>query len=182
MIFLIAIGLAVDCTTVAIAAGTQLKKFIFKNALKASSFFGVFHIVLLFLGFQFGFTIKIFIQNIDHWIAFILFSIIGIKMICDSCKKSSSEIRTDFFSTSTLLVLSLATSIDAFIVGVSFAFLSTSIIYASLIVGITTFLFSLVGFFIGSKLEGVFGKKMEIIGGVILIFMGISILLKHLFY
>lgn len=136
---------------------------------------------MILIGWSIGLYMKDFISEIDHWIAFILLCFIGFKMIYESLKIESLEKTTNTLNIYVLLIISIATSIDALVIGISFAFLKISIILPIVIIGIVTFIFSILGINIGSKLGHFFEKKIEIIGGLILISIGIKILFEHIF-
>ena len=131
------------------------------------------------IGWSAGLGLKEFIMGVDHWIAFGLLTFIGTKMIHDSTKKKSDK-KENRLNIHTLLTLSIATSIDALVVGLSFTFLQTHIATPIIIIGIVTFTLSLTGFFFGNKAGHFFGNKIKIIGGLILIGIGIRILIEHL--
>ena len=127
-----------------------------------------------------GINISCYINSLDHWIAFILLSYLGSKMIYESRKDSDDKI--DSLSLKTIATLGLATSIDAMAVGVGMAFLKTTIIFPVIVITITTFIFSILGLFLGSKFGKIKFLKIELIGGLILIGIGIKILIEHLFF
>lgn len=131
------------------------------------------------IGYILGIRFQNIIVSVDHWIAFVLLAVIGGKMIAESVenKENSLDDKTDI---KTMLVLAIATSIDALAVGITFAFLNVNIITAISIIGIITFTLSFIGVQIGSKMGDKFGNKSEIIGGIILILIGVKILLEHL--
>ena len=130
------------------------------------------------IGWLAGLSFKDLIMGIDHWIAFGLLGFIGIKMIYESTKGDGDDEKD--ITLHLAVTLAVATSIDALMVGLSFAFLETSIVFPILIIGIVTFVLSLLGFVFGSGMGGVFGKKIQILGGLILILIGIQILVEHL--
>ena len=131
------------------------------------------------LGYFLGTTFEGVVTNIDHWIAFILLSIIGIKMVKESFSKETQNYNDDV-SVKTMLILSIATSIDALAVGITFAFLQTNIVLAVILIGVVTFILSVIGVKIGNQFGIKYEKRAEIIGGIILILIGIKILLEHL--
>ncbi len=131
------------------------------------------------IGYFVGLSFREIIMGIDHWIAFGLLALIGSKMIYDSTKKESKR-EDDTFQLHSLIILSIATSIDALMVGLSFAFLQTSILGPILTIGIVTFSLSFIGFLFGCGLGKVFGHRIKIVGGLILIGIGLRILLEHL--
>ena len=179
-IILIAFGLAMDAFAVSITCGISIPKPKIGNALKVAFSFGLFQAVMPVIGWLAGTTIYQVIQKIDHWIAFGLLAFIGGRMIYEALVSKSCERIVDSNDLSTLLVLSVATSMDALAVGITFAFLDVTIIYPVMIIGLITFCLSLLGVFIGKKLGCSFGKYADIVGGIILIFIGTKILVEHL--
>ena len=178
-IFLIALGLAMDAFAVSIAKGITVKNNRRKSAILLASFFGFFQMLMPVFGWAAGLSLKEIIVGIDHWIAFGLLGFIGVKMIYESTKNKDSG-KDDSVKLSSAFTLAVATSIDALMVGLSFAFLETSIVIPITVIGTVTFLLSLVGFIFGCGIGKVFGKKIEIVGGIILIAIGIRILIEHL--
>jgi putative Mn2+ efflux pump MntP len=176
----IAFGLAMDAFAVAISSGITLKDLRITNALKIALFFGSFQAVMPLLGWLAGLGARDFISGIDHWIAFGLLSLIGCKMIYESRKDHSREKDLNPLNTHVLVILSIATSIDALAIGVSFAFLNITIAAPILVIGLVTFTLSFFGVFVGSMSGHFFEHKIEIIGGLILIGIGIKILIEHL--
>lgn len=176
---LIGLGLAMDAFAVSICKGLSMKKMNWKNAIIISLYFGIFQALMPIIGYFIGTTFSNLVENIDHWIAFILLAIIGGNMIKDSfddeCEKRNEKV--DF---KTMIILAIATSIDAFAVGVTFAFFKTNIVLAVSIIGIITFILSLTGVKIGNRFGDKFQNKSELTGGIILIIIGIKILLEHL--
>lgn len=178
-LFLISVGLSMDAFAVAICKGLSMKELNIRQGVTTGIWFGFFQALMPFLGFLLGVKFSLFVKAIDHWIAFILLSYIGYNMIKES--REACDINAapgaDFKS---MLLLSIATSIDALIVGITFAFLYVSIIPAVSFIGITTFLIStfgvFTGYFFGSKLK----TTAEIFGGIILIIIGLKILISHL--
>jgi len=181
-IILLAVGLAMDAFSVSITRGLTLIKGNIKQAFIIALFFGSFQAFMPVFGWISGIKLAEFIQSVDHLVAFILLSLIGIKMIYESLKKREDEDICALFSLKELLILSIATSIDAFAVGVTFAFLNVSIIEPILIIGFVTFILSFLGFYVGKKVGHMFENKIEILGGLILIGIGLKILLEHLFF
>jgi len=177
-LLIIAVGLSMDAFAVAICKGLAMCKMSYKKAVITGCFFGGFQALMPLLGFLLGTSFKQYIVSFDHWIAFGLLVIIGINMIRES--KEACEIGEDNIDIKNMLMLSLATSIDALAIGVTFAFLHVNIIPAISIIGLTTFIIS----FLGVKIGHVFGEKYkskaEIAGGLILIVMGFKILFEHL--
>lgn len=178
-IILTALGLAMDAFAVSVAGGIAIKRQKVKNALKFGLFFGSFQAIMPVAGWLAGIRLKDFISGIDHWAAFGLLTFIGCKMIYGSFKLEKKEEAVSY-GISVMLLLSVATSIDALAVGLSFAFLKISIIVPVLIIGLVTFLMSFIGVFIGNTAGHFFEKKLEALGGLILVGIGVKILLEHL--
>ena len=175
----IAIGLAMDCFAVSISAGSTVKKMNLSLMFKIAILFGVFQAGMTVIGYLLGSGFENFISNFDHWVAFGLLVFVGGKMIYEALK-NGHESNVDFTCNRMLLVLAVATSIDALAVGISFAFLDGSCQFAVLMIGLMSFLFSLLGVMIGKNASKLLGNKAEIIGGMILIFIGLKILFEHL--
>ncbi len=178
----IAVGLAMDAFSVAITDGITIKKIKFANAIKIALFFGVFQFGMLFLGNLLGGTFAKYIEVVDHWIAFVLLMFIGGKMFFDAMKGDEEEASENPLSFKTLIILAIATSIDALAVGVSIVTMTESILFAASVVGIVAFLFSFAGVYIGNKCGDLFGNRAEIIGGIVLMGIGVKILIEHLFF
>ncbi len=179
-ITVIAFGLAMDAFAVSITSGITIKHLRINNALRIAIFFGLFQAIMPGIGWLAGFSLRDFISGIDHWIAFGLLSMIGCKMIFESTRMGSSEKEIDPLNIYVLLILSIATSIDAFAVGLSLSFLKVAIVTTAIIIGIITFLLSFIGVFVGNRFGHFFENKIEVIGGLILIGIGIKILIEHL--
>jgi manganese efflux pump family protein len=179
-VVLVAVGLAMDAFAVSIAKGIVIDRQRKKTALLMASFFGVFQMLMPAIGWIVGLSFKEIIMGVDHWIAFGLLAFIGSKMIYDSTKKEKED-KEDNLKLHSLLILAVATSIDALMVGLSFAFLQISILEPIIVIGLITFMFSLAGFYFGCGLGRVFGNRIKIVGGLILIVIGIRILIEHLF-
>lgn len=177
-ILLIAFSLAMDAFAVSIANGIVVTHQRRRSALTMALFFGGFQMLMPMIGWLAGLGVKELIMGVDHWIAFSLLALIGSKMIYDSTKKKSDK-KDNRLSIHTLLTLSIATSIDALMVGLSFAFLQTHIA-TPIIIGVVTFSLSLMGFFFGNTVGQFYGNKIKIIGGLILMSIGIKILIEHL--
>ena len=178
-IFLIAVALSMDAFAVAICKGLSVKKVQVKHVLTVGVYFGGFQALMPLIGFLLGFKFESFITSIDHWIAFVLLAIIGGNMIKEAMSKEEDEVN-DSFSFRTMLPLAVATSIDALAVGISFAFLGVDIIEAAILIGITTFVLSGIGVFVGNIFGSKYKSKAELAGGVVLILIGLKILLEHL--
>jgi len=177
-IFLIAVGLAMDAFAVSIAKGMTVTEGRLRPALLLAGLFGGFQALMPLIGWLVGLSLRDMIMEVDHWIAFGLLALIGAKMIYDALKgDGSGEGRLTILSA---LTLAVATSIDALMVGVSFAFLESSIIVPVLIIGVVTFALCFAGFIFGCRLGERFGRKIRIVGGAILILIGLRILVEHL--
>jgi putative Mn2+ efflux pump MntP len=179
-IILIAVGLAMDTFAVSIAKGISIERKRRKSALLLASFFGGFQMLMPTIGYFAGFSLREIIMGIDHWVAFGLLTFIGLKMIYDSTRKEDGK-KDETLKLHSLVTLSVATSIDALMVGLSFAFLQTSVIEPILVIGLVTFSLSLMGFFLGCGIGRILKNKIKIVGGLILIAIGLRILLEHLF-
>jgi putative Mn2+ efflux pump MntP len=178
-IILIAIGLAMDSFSASVTRGFATNKAtLLIEALKTGFFFGLFQAVMPLIGWFAGVSIIDFISGFDHWIAFALLFFIGLRMIYESLSRESKKVVSSS-SFKVLLILSVATSIDALAVGLSLSFIEASIITPVAIIGIITFFLSFVGVFIGKK-SGNYFKKIGVLGGVILIVIAIRILIEHL--
>jgi len=178
-LFIIAVGLAMDAFAVSISSGVVLKKVTFRHALLFASFFGGFQAAMPLAGWSAGVRVQEYVGAFDHWIAFLLLVGVGAKMIWESRKDEASRVRLNPTRISVLLVLAVATSIDALAVGLSLSFLDTSILTAMLVIGSVTFILSLVGAYLGTMARHIIGSRMEFLGGLILIAIGIRIVIEH---
>lgn len=178
-VIFISISLAMDAFAVSICKGLSMNKLDWKKAFIIALYFGAFQALMPVIGYFLGATFSDFVTSIDHWIAFILLAIIGGNMIKESFD-NEEEKRNDNVDFKTMIVLAIATSIDALAIGVTFAFLKTSIILPVVCIGVITFLMSLLGVKIGNKFGDKFQNKAELLGGIILILIGLKILLEHL--
>jgi len=177
-ILLIAVGLAMDAFAASIAKGITVQDERMRSAFLLASLFGGFQALMPLLGWLSGLGFRDAIMEIDHWIAFFLLVLIGAKMIWDALKGDDDE--GGGLTVPLALTLAVATSIDALMVGLSFAFLEDSIILPIVVIGIVTFLLSFLGFIFGSTLGKAFGGRIRMIGGAILIMIGFKILVDHL--
>ncbi|MBI4895259.1 MAG: manganese efflux pump [Candidatus Aenigmarchaeota archaeon] len=184
-IILIAIGISMDIFAVSIALGFSGKKqtnqskklHVDNNGLKISIFFGLFHAIMISIGYYVGLGFRELIAGTGFWIASILLIVIGVKMIYESKKmKNTKNVLNDY----SLILLSIATSIDAFIIGTTFSILNVSIIESVFIIGVVAFFMSFIGFVVGKKIGHLFETKIEIIGGIILILIALKILLENI--
>ena len=178
-LLLIGIGLSMDAFAVSIGKGLSTKSLTPRHYLSVGVWFGGFQALMPIVGFLLGVSFASLVESFDHWIAFVLLGIIGSNMIRESLKGDECEIHPDF-STRAMFMLAIATSIDALAVGVSFAFLQIDILPAASIIGVTTFILSMVGLRIGNIFGCRFKSKAEFVGGVVLIIIGIKILAEHL--
>jgi putative Mn2+ efflux pump MntP len=176
----IALGLAMDAFAVSIASGAAIRELRLRHALRIALFFGVFQAAMPVAGWATGIGLRDLIGGIDHWIAFGLLAAVGIKMIYESARMGPGKKRMDPLNPSILLILSIATSIDALAVGISFAFLRIAIVTPVLVIGMVTFLLSLSGVYLGDRAGHLFEKKIALLGGILLIIIGIKILIEHL--
>ena len=179
-IILLAIALAMDAFAVSIASGIAIKDLRIKHSLIIASWFGIFQAVMPLLGWLSGVKLQRFIAEVDHWIVFGLLLFIGCKMIYEAFQIESVENRTDPMKIGVLFSLSIATSIDAFAAGVSFALLNIGVVVPVIIIGIITFIMSFIGVWIGDRGTHFFEKKMEVAAGVVLIAIGVKVLISHL--
>lgn len=181
-LFLIAVGLSMDAFAVSICKGLKMQRFNVRHAGVIALAFGGFQALMPVIGWFLGKQFESYITGIDHWIAFVLLAVIGGKMAVESFKKEEedSSKENEKLDVKELLVLAVATSIDALAVGITFAFLQVSIVPAVSLIGVITFVLSALGVFIGHKFGAKFKSKAELAGGIILILIGLKILLEHL--
>ena len=173
-IILIAVGLATDAFFIAITKGIVIKSTV-KHGLIIALFFGGFQAIMTILGWNLGIPLETFVSTFASWIAFILISAVGIKMIYESFSEDEDD--NDNFNLYEIFLLAIATSIDAFVVGISFALLKTPILGPVIIIGLIAFILSFIGAYIGKNLGHLFGKEIEILGGVLLIGIGLYLLI-----
>ena len=182
--FLTGIGLSMDAFAVAICKGLGMRKVNYKQMLLIALFFGGFQALMPLLGWLLGRQFEQYITSVDHWIAFTLLVLIGANMLREARKEDdTTEAETVYdapLPLGQLLLMAIATSIDALAVGISFAFLGVNIWLAIAIIGMTTFLISAAGVFIGNRFGNRYEKRATIAGGIILILLGVKILLEHL--
>lgn len=175
----VSISLAMDAFAVSICKGLSMKKMNWKKAVIIGLYFGAFQAIMPTLGYFLGSGFDSLVTSIDHWIVFILLLFIGLNMIKDSFSKEIDD-SNDNIDFKTMLILALATSIDALAVGITFAFLDVNIVLAFSIIGIITFVLSIIGVKIGNKFGDKYESKAQFLGGLILIFIGLKILLEHI--
>lgn len=180
---LIGIGLSMDAFAVSICKGLAIRKVNKKQALVIGLFFGGFQALMPFIGWALGIQFQSYITNIDHWIAFVLLVFIGGKMIVEAVKpeeEEAVEVMDPPLDIKEMFLLAIATSIDALAVGVTFAFLDYPIVEAISIIGVTTFVISTGGVYVGNFFGSRYKNKAELAGGLILVLLGVKILLEHL--
>ena len=181
-LILIAIGLAMDAFAVSIGKGLSVRKIEPRHTMSVGLWFGGFQALMPLVGYMLGVSFSSLVQNIDHWIAFGLLGLIGVNMIREALGGDDCEcgdVDADF-SARKMLLLAIATSIDALAVGVSFAFLGVNIWTAVALIGLITMVISMVGLRIGNIFGCRYKSKAEIVGGIVLLVMGCKILIEHL--
>lgn len=178
-VFLIAIGLSMDCFAVALSFGTS-QKLNWKEIFRIAAFFGLFQGIMPLAGWMIGTKLQGIISSIDHWFAFGILSFIGLKMILQSFHDAGKKKSVDIRKIPVLLSLSVATSIDALIMGVSFGFIRVNILKAAVMITLTTFFTSVLGAKLGAKTSFLPVRWGERLGGLVLFGIGIKILLEHL--
>ena len=179
-IIAVALGLSFDTFAVSISLGIVRSKILFRQAIPVALVLGIFQAGLLVIGYFLGSIISDVVKAADHWIALILLAVLGIKMIIEGIKSDEKNEIKNPDSTLTLITIAVGTSIDAFAVGVSFALLNIRIWLSGIIIGVVTFLASMIAIRIGKSAGTMLGKKVEIVGGLILIAIGIKIFLEHI--
>jgi len=179
IIFLVALGLCFDTFAVSISSGIAKQNIIFTDALKIALTLAFFQGVMPLAGWSLGEQVKSIISNIDHWVAFTILFVLGLKMILESFKNEKKK-EINPLNPLYLIGIAIATSLDALAVGFSFSIISIPIIISAIIIGAVTFFASMLGILFGKKTGKNFGNKVEIIGGIILIAIGIKILIQHL--
>ncbi len=177
---LIALGLAMDAFAVSVTSGATITHDRLKSALKAALFFGAFQAFMPVIGWFGGLEFSDFVSGYDHWVAFGLLALIGGKMIHESMTTEPDERVANLLDLRVLTFLAVATSIDALAVGVTFAFLDVPIFIPVVVIGVVTFVLSFLGIYIGNRFVGFFENRIEIVGGLILIGIGLKILLEDL--
>ena len=173
-VLLIGIGLSMDAFAVSLCKGLALKS----PSVKSIVVVGAFQMIMPIIGYYLGSSFYSLISDYDHWIAFILLAVIGLNMIRESFSDEEEGIDASL-GIGTMLMLAIATSIDALAVGISLAMTGDSIFASASIIGLTTFVLSAIAVKLGSKFGDRFGSKAELLGGIILILIGLKILLEH---
>lgn len=178
-ILLIGIGLAMDAFAVSICKGLSMKKMNWKNAVIIALYFGVFQALMPLIGYFLGMTFESIVTTFDHWVAFALLTLIGGGMIKESFDDEDDK-KNDKVDFKTMVVLAIATSIDALAIGITFAFFDVNIVLAISIIGIITVIISVLGVKIGNRFGDKYQNKAQLMGGIILVLLGFKILLEHL--
>lgn len=173
-------GLSMDAFAVSIGKGLSVCHLRPRHSMSVGLWFGGFQALMPLIGYALGASFASLVSDYDHWIAFVLLGIIGANMIKEAFSKEEKS--DPDFSFKTMLIMAIATSIDALAIGVSFAFLGVNIFTAAIVIGITTFLFSVAGIKIGNLFGCRYKSKSEFIGGVVLIIIGTKILMEHLMF
>ena len=181
-IVIIAVGLAMDAFAVSIVSGAVYRQLKVKQTFRIAIFFGGFQAFMPLIGFLAGLSVKEYIADYGHWVAFGLLSTVGGKMIYESFKIKSAQKNFNPSNILVLLVLSVATSIDALAIGVTLSFITSSIVTAVIIIGLVTFVLSYLGVCIGKKFGHFFENKIKAFGGLVLVGLGIKILFEHLLF
>lgn len=183
-IIILSISLAMDCFTVSIACGTIIKNYKWRNIFSIALSFGIFQALMPLLGWFLSNGFQKYIESFDHWIAFGLLAFIGIRMVIESFKKDDDDKSIDPMNYKVTLTLSVATSVDALAVGISFALINMnsikSILFPITMIGFVSFLMSIIGYIIGVTFGRKYNFRMELWGGLLLIIIGIKILFEHI--
>ena len=182
-LLLMGVGLSMDAFAVSVCKGLAMTKVNKKQAVTIGVFFGGFQALMPLIGWLLGKQFESYITGVDHWIAFVLLGFIGGKMMLEAWKPETDEIvekNDQPLDMKQMFFLAVATSIDALAVGITFAFLGTPILEAIVIIGITTFLLSIIGVYVGNFFGNKYKKRAEFAGGLILVLLGLKILLEHL--
>ena len=178
-VLLIAVGLAMDALAVSLCKGMAMKRPDPKSMIIVGLWFGVFQGIMPVIGYLLGSSMYDLISDYDHWIAFGLLLLIGLNMIVESFSKDEEKIDADL-SFWTMFVLAVATSIDALAVGITLAMDGSDIVMSSVVIGVITMCISIIGVRVGAEVGNAFGRRAELLGGIILIAIGTKILLEHL--
>ena len=177
----IAVALAMDAFAVSVVSGSLYKKIALRHTIRIAAFFGFFQAIMPLMGSAAAVSAKKYIENFDHWIAFGILSAIGVKMIYEAFKFPKKDNAFDISSVPVLLMLSIATSIDALAVGVTLGLITTSVLPAAALIGIVTFILSCTGVYIGKKFAHFSESKIEAFAGIVLIIIGLKIVMEHIF-
>ncbi|MGA2071066.1 MAG: manganese efflux pump MntP family protein [Sedimentisphaerales bacterium] len=175
----IAVGLAMDTFAVSIVTGAAYKQLHVRHALRMAGFFGGFQAFMPVVGYLAGLSVRQYVSNYDHWIAFGILAAVGLKMIYESFKIKEERKTPNPANLVVVLVLAVATSIDALAVGITLSLITSAIALAVIIIGAVTFSMSFAGVYIGKKFGHFFEGGIEVIGGFVLIGLGIKIVIQH---
>ena len=179
-IILISISLAMDAFAVSICKGLSMSKMDWKKAIIIGLYFGIFQALMPTIGYFLGTTFETLVTSFDHWIIFILWFVIGGNMILESFSQSDENDESSDINFSSMVVLAIATSIDALAVGITFAFMDINIFSTVSLIGLITFVLTVIGVKIGNKFGNKYESKAKLLGGIILILIGVKILFEHL--
>lgn len=179
-ILLVSLGVSMDAFAVAVSAGAAFKRFKISQALLMALFFGGFQTLMPLIGWLGGNSCKHLIESVDHWIAFVLLLFVGGKMMYESFQPDDAGQDNNPFQLKMLILLALATSIDALAVGVSFSFINVPLLFPVTMMGLITFMMALAGNYIGRGFGHLFEKKCEFAGGLIIVLIGGKIIFDHL--
>ena len=182
-LFLVAVGLSMDAFAVSVCKGLCMKRLDVRQALVIALFFGGFQALMPLVGWALGTQFEQYITPVDHWIAFVLLAFIGGKMLWDAFRGGEEELSCPAdgkLDLRELVMLSVATSIDALAVGITFAFLRVDIVSSVALIGATTFVLALAGVAVGHRFGARYEKPATIVGGIVLVLIGTKILLEHL--
>ncbi|MCM1507139.1 MAG: manganese efflux pump MntP family protein [Ruminococcus flavefaciens] len=179
-LLLLSVGLAADAFSASVCEGIKMKKINRAGMVLTALFFGVFQAGMPLVGYFLGSRFSEITSAYDHWIAFILLGIIGGKMIWESFHPEKNDDKAYIFNLKEIIVLSVATSIDAMAVGIVFSAQKTSILFSVSVIGAVTFVLSLAGVVIGNRFGGKYGNKAELVGGAVLVFIGLKLLLQDI--
>lgn len=179
-IVLIAVSLALDAFAVSVSSGILVPGFGPRQAVKMGCWFGAFQFLMPLAGWLLGSSVSAYIEAVDHWIAFGLLAFIGGRMVWGALRSGGEEDAPADLSAGRLATLAVATSIDALAVGVSMAFMKVDIFLSAVIIGVVAFLLSVVGGLVGRRLGGLFQRRAELVGGLVLVAIGVKILAEHM--
>lgn len=180
-IIIIAVALAVDAFAVALATGVSLPEITWRHTFRLSWHFGLFQAMMNVLGWLAGLSFRALIESIDHWVAFSLLAVVGLRMIVEAVREEPQDGKTDPTRGRTMVMLAVATSIDSLAVGLSFSILKISVWLPALIIGITALLLTAAGLYLGRAFKNTakLGAGVEVFGGLVLIAIGVKILFDH---
>jgi manganese efflux pump family protein len=180
-ITLISLGLAMDALAVSLGIGTSGQIATLRGKIRLAAHFGIFQSGMTALGWLAGDTVVQYVKGFDHWIAFVLLGYVAYNLVRSGLNEETKAFDQDPSTGKVLVILSFATSIDAFAVGLSIALMNVPVLFSVLMIGVVAFILSIIGLFAGIRLGVRFGKRMEIVGGLILLGIGIRVVLTHLF-